>query len=204
MKLPLINDFKAKWRDCNGCGLSKTRTQVVFGEGNLNSPIMLVGEAPGEQEDREGKPFFPDAPAGSYLNKILAAPKVEIKRDDIYITNTCLCRPYEGKKNRAPTGAEILACQNRLIEEVEIIQPHIMVLCGNIPLFMATGKKGISKLHGKLPMEFLTPTWTVSNVFATLHPASFIYGSPAQVEYKKTLSYQDWQEISQVYHKLAQ
>jgi len=203
MKLPLIDQFKARWKDCSGCRLSRTRTQVVFGEGNLNSPIMLVGEAPGEQEDREGKPFFSDAPAGSYLNKILAAPGVEIKRDDVYITNTCLCRPYEGAKNRAPLVDEIQACQARFFEEIEIVQPQILVLCGNTPLFMATGKKGISKLHGKLPFEFNTPNWTVFNVFATFHPAAFIYGSPAQIEFKKSLAYQDWQEIAQVYHKLA-
>lgn len=204
IKLPLLEEFKAKWSNCNQCSLHTGRTQVVFGDGNINARIAIIGEAPGEQEDLHGKPFFPDAPAGSLLNKMLGALDVEIPRDDIYITNTCVCRPHIGDRNRAPTSEEISSCNARLIEELAVIAPDILVLCGNVPLYMATGKRGITKMHGKIEgLKFALPNKIIEHVYATLHPAAFLYGSPSQVEYKKLIAYDDWKAIAKVYHNLA-
>lgn len=202
-KLPLYESFKDKWSSCKDCGLWACRTQVVFGQGNLNSPIMIIGEAPGEEEDLSGIPFNPNAPAGSLLTKILEAEQINIKREHIYISNTCLCRPWDNLKNRAPSVLEMNACSKRLVEEIDIVKPQILVLCGNTPLKLFYGQIGISKLHGKLPIRYVSPNHRIDYVFATFHPAAFLYGSTEQIKNKKLMAWDDWLNIATVYHTLA-
>lgn len=188
----LFND----WKTCQRCPLAQLRTQVVPGYGNPEARLVMIGEAPGENEDIEGKPFV--GKAGDTFNKLLAA--VGIDRNDIWITNTCLCRPritnQPGRSNRAPTAHEIASCNPRLIKELEIIRPEIVVLSGNTPLYAVTGKKGITKNRGWQQVEWALGSFTINKIYSTLHPASLSYGSTEQIHQKKLWMYEDWLEIS--------
>jgi len=114
-----------KCSECEGCSLHQTRTNCVFGSGNPNADLMFVGEAPGEQEDLQGKPFV--GRAGQLLDKFLYA--VDINREDVYIANILKCRP---PKNRNPLPEEEEACIDFLREQVKIIQPKIIVCLGSV------------------------------------------------------------------------
>lgn len=197
MKAKRLKVLNSQWNDCTNCSLSELRTQVVFGAGNSDTRLVMLGEAPGKDEDIQGIPFV--GKAGKLFNKILAA--VNIKREDIWVTNTCLCRPKVdegGRENRAPSKPEIEACRPRLQEELRILEPKIIVLAGNTPLLMATGRRGITKNRG----------WIVSpsnnkndvSIYATIHPSSMFYGGEAQIKQKKLWAWEDWQEIAKAYH----
>jgi DNA polymerase len=189
-----LEQLERDWTGCFRCPLASLRSRVVFGKGSIGAPIMLIGEAPGKDEDEGGEPFI--GKAGELLDKILAA--VGLTRDQIWISNTCLCRPKseeEGRENRAPLVEEIESCRPRLIEEIDIVKPRIIVLCGNTPLFWATGLKGISKNRGKLELTIRTPSHTVEKIFATYHPAALFHGSEAAIKDKKWAVFRDWQTI---------
>jgi DNA polymerase len=137
-------------KDCKRCTLWKRRINPVIGEGDLNTDIMFIGEAPGFNEDKQGKPFV--GQSGKILDKLLES--VNLKRQDIYIANILKCRP---PKNRNPTNEEISSCSVHLDKQIEIIRPKIICCLGNF----ATGYilrrfdlkeeiKGISKIHGRV------------------------------------------------------
>src|SRR5215210_9168036 len=121
-------------KTCVRCGLAATRTQVVFGDGPYLPPgqigLMIVGEAPGEDEDKQGKPFV--GRSGKLLNGVLSEAGIE--RDTIWVSNTNKCRPVliEGKrfKNRAPTPPEQKACEIWWQNEIQLLQPRIVVCLG--------------------------------------------------------------------------
>jgi uracil-DNA glycosylase family 4 len=188
----LFNDWKA----CQRCPLANLRNRVVFGNGNPEAKLVMIGEAPGETEDIEGKPFV--GKAGETFNKMLEF--IGLSRDELWITNTCLCRPkvtdQPGRSNRAPNANEIAACNPRLLAEIDIIKPAIVVLAGNTPLYAVTGKKGITKHRGWQDAVWQGKSFSTNNVYATLHPASVLYGSTEQVKQKKLWMLEDWQEIS--------
>ena len=120
-----LNDLKKQVASCKDCILHETRTKTVFGEGSLNSNIMIIGEAPGKDEDLEGKPFI--GRAGKLLSEILFS--VGLKRDDIFITNTVKCRPPD---NRNPNENEVTACSNYLDKQIKFINPKILILLGKV------------------------------------------------------------------------
>lgn len=111
-------------KQCRACDLSKTRTCTVFSDGPANAPIMLIGEAPGSDEDVSGKPFV--GRAGQLLNTFLAEAGLDRKKD-IYICNTVKCHTPQ---NRIPTNEEKRACQAYLFGQISIIRPKIILLCG--------------------------------------------------------------------------
>ncbi len=111
--------------ECQACGLGATRTRFVFGTGNAAADIVLVGEAPGGDEDRAGEPFV--GRAGQLLNKILEA--IDLRRDDVYICNIIKCRPPE---NRDPLPAEVAQCEPYLHAQLRIVRPKIMLALGRI------------------------------------------------------------------------
>lgn len=115
-----------KIKNCEKCSLYKTRTNIVNGEGNINADFMLVGEAPGEREDVAGKPFV--GASGSLID--LALKKINVSRDDIYISNIVKCRP---PRNRDPKDTEINACISYLIYEILHVSPKVICLLGRIP-----------------------------------------------------------------------
>lgn len=152
---------------CLACDLANRRTNVVFGEGNPLSPLVLIGEGPGDNEDKTGRPFV--GRAGQLLDKALAEAGVE--RSEIYITNTVKCRAADwstGKPvNRAPLEEEVTACRRWLVPQLGMIQPQV-ILCIGAPSAKNLIKKNfqITKERGKyFPCEF------AKTAIATLHPA---------------------------------
>ena len=126
-----------------GCALKKTATNVVFADGNPDSPLMLIGEAPGRDEDLQGKPFV--GRAGQLLDRMLAA--IGLVEDDAYITNTIYWRP---PGNRTPTPEEVEACAPFLARQIELNAPDVLVLLGNAAAKSLLGvNEGIMRLRGK-------------------------------------------------------
>lgn len=125
MKAGTIDSLNEQICNCMKCPLGKTRTNFVFGVGNPNADVMLIGEAPGADEDRQGEPFV--GRAGQLLNKILEA--VELKREDVYICNILKCRP---PNNRDPQPMEVEQCEPYLHKQIELIKPKIILALGRI------------------------------------------------------------------------
>ena len=131
-------------KECSNCGLSKTRTNYVFGEGNPNAELMFVGEAPGGEEDLQGKPFI--GAAGQLLTKMIAA--MGLRREDVYIGNILKCRP---PGNRNPEKHEIEQCIPILKKQIDIIKPEFICALGRIA---AHSLLGVSQPLGKLRGRF--------------------------------------------------
>jgi len=152
---------------CQACPLAERRSNVVFGEGDPFSPLVLVGEGPGEQEDKSGRPFV--GRAGQLLDRALA--DAGLSRDDVYITNTVKCRAADwstGKpQNRPPTDAETETCRQWLLPQLATIAPKV-ILCIGAPSAKNLIKKSfqITKERGQyFPCEF------ARTAIATLHPS---------------------------------
>lgn len=110
---------------CTACGLCETRTQTVFGVGNKKSDCLVVGEAPGADEDRQGEPFV--GKAGQLLNAMLLA--ISLPRDQVYIANILKCRP---PRNRDPASEEVASCEGYLKRQISLVQPKIILAVGRI------------------------------------------------------------------------
>lgn len=162
----MVPDFsllRQKVQACRLCRLHKTATQPVFGEGNERSEIMFVGEAPGRQEDLQGKPFV--GAAGKFLNEMLA--EIGLNREDVFITNIVKHRPPE---NRDPLPDEIKACSPYLDAQIKIIKPLLIVTLGRHAMNYFLPDLIISQVHGK-PKRVKS-----GQVFLPLyHPASALY-----------------------------
>jgi len=123
-KIQILEDLANEIRVCPKCRLAETRINAVPGEGNVNARILFVGEAPGENEDKQGKPFI--GQAGKVLTKLLDSAGID--REDVFITNTVKCRPPE---NRVPLQDEIAACNDWLMAQIAVIQPKIICTLGS-------------------------------------------------------------------------
>jgi len=143
--LPEIEALRNKILNCRKCDICKTRNHVIFGEGNLHAGILLIGEAPGRDEDIQGRPFV--GLSGQLLDKILAA--CGFTRDKhVFISNIVKCRP---PGNRLPSDKEASVCMPWLTEQIELINPQILVLLGATALkYMAGPNYRITRDHGKL------------------------------------------------------
>jgi len=129
-------------RDCTRCGLSESRTQVVFGAGNSDADLMLIGEAPGAEEDRQGLPFV--GRSGALLTRLLE--EAGLSREQVFIANTLKCRPPE---NRDPTMEEVETCRPWLFEQVRLIEPKVVATLGNFATRLLSGDQtGITKVRG--------------------------------------------------------
>lgn len=161
---------------CNCCSLYQTRTNVVFGQGNLNADIMFIGEGPGKEEDLQGIPFV--GRAGQLLDKILLA--AEFKREEVYICNVVKCRP---PSNRLPMPEEVKACRSYLEAQIRIIDPKIIVCLGSLASQTIIDPKArITRIRGK---------WFWRNgrkIMATFHPAALLrnesYKRPTWEDFK--------------------
>ncbi|MDI6704455.1 MAG: uracil-DNA glycosylase [bacterium] len=133
-----------KWiSGCKRCKLHSTRRNIVFGVGDEKARLMLIGEAPGYEEDRKGEPFV--GKAGQLLTRMLEA--INLSRKDVYITNVVKCRPPQ---NRNPTLQEISACNPYLINQIKAIKPRLILTLGNFATQTLLGKKeGITRLRGR-------------------------------------------------------
>src|SRR5712672_2020303 len=129
-KAELLAPIRERVRGCTKCPhLARSRTQTVFGVGNPEAELMFIGEAPGADEDRQGEPFV--GRAGQLLTRIIET--MGFARDEVYIANILKCRPDMPKGtpgNRPPTPQEMQTCIGYLIEQIEIIQPRVMVALG--------------------------------------------------------------------------
>ncbi|MBU0459944.1 MAG: uracil-DNA glycosylase [Nanoarchaeota archaeon] len=167
METKSFSKLKEKYKSCTLCKeLIKSRIQVVFGSGNQNSDILLVGEAPGFNEAKNGKPFC--GMSGQILTELLTS--VGLSREDIFITNTLLCRPPD---NRNPNKEEINNCRNRLDQLIQIIQPKVIVTIGNFATERIINKTGIKSIRGKVFPTIINNQEI--NVVPVIHPASYLY-----------------------------
>ncbi len=150
---------------CTKCGLAETRTNVVFGEGDRSARLMIVGEAPGKNEDLQGEPFV--GAAGHLLDELLAG--IDITRPEVYIANVLKCRP---PANRDPRPDEIEACKPYLQDQIRMIGPEVVMTLGNFAtkLLLRT-ETGITRLRGQR-----YDWWLGATLIPTFHPAAALRG----------------------------
>jgi DNA polymerase len=173
-KIEKLNKLKNKIKNIKNCDLKNSATNIVFGDGNISSKIMFIGEGPGAQEDAEGIPFV--GRAGKLLDKMLES--IKLNRSKIYISNVVNYRP---PLNRRPTEIEIKRYLPFLKEHIEIINPKILVLLGSTALNTLIGNEVvISKARGKWIQRKigLANPW----IIASFHPA-FLMRQPEQKKF---------------------
>ena len=159
-----LEDLHQRVHSCTDCPLHRTRTQAVPGEGSPDAKVMFVGEGPGFQEDRQGRPFV--GPAGQFLNELLAS--VGLTREEVYITNMVKCRP---PSNRDPFPGEVAACSKYLDEQVRLIGPRVIIPLGRHALANWFPNESISKVRAK-PRRIGDVT-----LFPLYHPAAALHNS---------------------------
>jgi len=152
---------------CQRCRLAETRTNVVFGVGDPAADLMLVGEAPGKNEDLQGEPFV--GAAGQLLDELLAG--IDMTRSEAYIANVLKCRP---PGNRDPRPDEIDSCKGYLREQIRMIKPRVVITLGNFATKLLLGTEtGITRLRGR---QF--DWWLGAILIPTFHPAAALRGRP--------------------------
>lgn len=163
-----LQRLRAEAERCTRCSLCRTRTHLVFGEGDPRARLVLVGEAPGRDEDRTGRPFI--GAAGQLLTKILAA--VHLTREEVYICNVLKDRPPD---NRVPLPEEIEACRPFLFAQLELIQPRLICTLGAVATKTLLGtREPLMQLRGRVH------EWRNIPVIPTLHPAYLLRNPPAK------------------------
>lgn len=184
-------DLKKECLNCTKCRLHETRTNVVFLDGNINAPIIVIGEGPGENEDKSGIPFV--GRAGQLLDKIFES--VELKRqEDLLIINVVKCRP---PNNRAPLEDEINSCFGYLKRQIELSKAKIILLTGATALKTILNiNGGISKIRGKW-FE-----WEDKMVMPIFHPSYLLRNPSKEVGSPKWLTWQDFKNIKLKYDEL--
>ncbi len=192
VKQRAMAEVEARATVCRKCPhLAASRKNVVFGVGDIHSPLMFVGEAPGADEDEQGEPFV--GKAGQLLTKIIQA--MGFRRDTVYIANILKCRPDtpgQATGNRKPTAEEMRTCLPYLLAQIDVIQPAIIVALGATAVEGLLGPcGGITKLRGHWQEFRGVP------VMPTYHPA-FLLRNEALVERRKV-----WEDMLQVLEKLG-
>ena len=166
-----MNGLSQQASSCQLCPqLVASRSQVVFGAGDVNADLMFVGEAPGASEDRDGVPFV--GASGKLLGDLLTG--IGLSRDDVYIANVLKCRPPE---NRDPRSDEIANCSPFLLGQVELVEPTVVVTLGNFATkLLREDDEGITAIHGQAELRsFGSRTVWLYPVF---HPAAALYRRP--------------------------
>jgi DNA polymerase len=179
--LPAIDEWmnlRTQVINCTACALSKTRTQTVFGVGNINASLMLIGEAPGFHEDKQGEPFV--GRAGQLLNAMLAA--IGMERENVYIANILKCRPPE---NRDPLPEEVNLCTSFLEKQIALIKPKLLLGLGRIAAhYLLNTKSSLAQLRNKIYNYGILQT----PLIITYHPA-YLLRNPRD----KSKAFQDLQ-----------
>lgn len=157
-----LDELYEKIKECKKCDLWKTRTNFVFGTGNPKAKVVVVGEAPGAEEDKQGKPFV--GRAGQLLTQILAS--VNFTREEVFICNVLKSRPPE---NRNPTPEEIRACEPYLIKQLDIIKPKLILCVGTFAAqTLLKTKDSLGKMRGQFH------TYNGIPLMVTFHPAALL------------------------------
>ena len=174
-----LNQLKKVMQEFDGCELKKTATQLVFSDGNPKSKVMLIGEAPGAEEDRQGRPFC--GASGQLLDKMLNA--IDLNREYVYITNVI---PWRPPGNRTPSDNEIKIMKPFLIKHIEIVMPKILVAVGGSAAKAVLNIEGGILRHRGTWKEFKLSSGKTIPIIATLHPA-YLLRAPNQ----KKLAWED-------------
>lgn len=180
----VLEEIKEVCKNCHNCSLGDERINIVFGIGNPNAKVMFIGEGPGANEDKEGKPFVGEA--GQLLDKILEAAKID--RDSVYITNVIKCRP---PGNRTPKENEVICCSEYVEAEIALVKPEIIVALGGTASQFFLGKEGkITKVRGHWFKE------RGMDLICTFHPAAILRDSSK----KRPV----WEDFKKIQERLAQ
>jgi uracil-DNA glycosylase len=198
----LLSKLREDWGICKRCGLAETRHKLVFGEGNPNADILVVGEAPGAKEDLTGLPFQGDA--GEVLNGFLKRFDLD-RRTDLYITNVVCCRPTmevmderTGEvrlDNRPPSKQERLACRPRLLDIVYIVDPLLIITIGKVPYQALLGKAPkMASVRGRMQTLTLAGKYTDIRyaVLPMYHTAFLLRTHDQRNEGPWGRTYRDW------------
>ena len=190
-KVAAFTELRTRALACVKCpNLASSRQNVVFGVGNIDSPLMFVGEAPGADEDRQGEPFV--GKAGQLLTKIIQT--MGLSRDTVYIANILKCRPDtpgQSAGNRKPTPQEMETCIPYLHEQIDLIKPRVLVALGGTAVEGLLGKtSGIMKLRGNWQ------TYRGIPLMPTYHPA-YLLRNQALSEKRRV-----WEDMLAVMEKL--
>ena len=178
----LLNNNIEKYKNCQKCILHKQRINFVYGDGNPSAKLMLIGEGPGSEENKQGKPFV--GRAGQLLTRMLLA--INLDRSEVYITNVVKCQP-PGNRNPAPD--EVSCCLPYLKEQIEIIAPKMIVLLGKVAaLALFDAKESMSVLRQK--------NFSLAGIetYITYHPAALLYNESLKKE-----SWQDLKKFRAIY-----
>ncbi len=180
-----IDELNAMICNCVKCPLGHTRTNFVFGVGNPHADIVMIGEAPGAEEDAQGEPFV--GRAGQLLNKILEA--IGLKREEVYICNILKCRPPD---NRDPDPGEIEACTPHIWKQLELIKPKIILCLGRVSAQVLMGtNEPLAKLRGKVH------NYRGMKLMVTYHPAALLRNP-----HWKRPTWEDMQKFRKIYDEL--
>jgi len=157
-----LTELHAEIERCNNCELAKHRTKVVPGEGPEDAKLLFIGEAPGYNEDQQGRPFV--GQAGQYLDQLIGM--IGYKRSQVFIANVIKCRPPE---NRDPMPGEIMACGQWLERQLDLIKPRVIVTLGRFSMAKYFPGESISKVHGRAKR--------IGGIiyFAMYHPAAALH-----------------------------
>ncbi len=184
---PVLNDWqslKVRVETCQQCDLHRSRKQTVFGSGDADADWMIIGEAPGAEEDRQGEPFV--GRAGQLLNSMLLA--IGLKREQVFIANILKCRPPD---NRDPKIEEVVQCEEYLRQQIAHVQPRVILALGRIAAQnLLKTDTAIGKMRGQ---RYVYPDTDIP-LIVTYHPA-YLLRSPAQ----KSKSWEDLQLAMEVY-----
>jgi len=181
-----LADLCESLRNCQQCRLASGRTQVVFGSGNPDASIMFVGEAPGFHEDKQGVPFV--GAAGKLLTELLES--VGLSRSQIYIANVIKCRPPQ---NRDPAPDEVETCKPFLLQQIQLIKPHLVCSMGNFATQTLLERKvGITKVHGQ------TFELAEFRLFPLFHPAAALHN-----DYLRPQLQEDFQKLKRLLDTMA-
>ncbi len=182
-----LEELYAEIHTCERCPLGKTRTKFVFGKGNPDADLMLIGEAPGADEDRLGEPFV--GRAGKLLTDILKA--INFSRDEVYIANILKCRP---PNNRDPLPSERETCMPYLMKQIELIKPKIILCLGRIAATTLLGTKlSLTKMRGEV-YDFRG-----IKLMVTYHPAALLRNP----QWKRPV-WEDVQKLRKLYEEIVE
>ena len=176
-KSGLLEAYKEKIQGCMKCSLGKTRQNFVFGEGDPRAKLVFIGEAPGADEDEQGRPFV--GRSGQLLTKIIES--IGFKREEVFILNIIKCRP---PNNRQPEPEEIAQCIPYLYEQIKILKPKLICTLGNPSTqTLLNTKEGITKLRGR------ALDWNGIEVVATFHPSACLRNPAYKVDVWKDVKF---------------
>ncbi len=189
---PDLNALDRHCQQCHRCDLAHSRTNVVVSRGNPKAKLMIIGEAPGQNEDEQGLPFV--GKSGQLLDKILQSVNFDPEKD-VYIGNICKCRPPD---NRVPTPDEIAACVPYLLEQIRLVDAKIILLSGATAVRGLLGdKQGITKIRGTWRQ------WQGRWCMPIYHPAYLLRNQSKETGSPKWQMWQDIQAVRAKYDELC-